>query len=157
MHEQPSLFLDLIIVLGSALSVATFFHYLKLPLIVGFIGAGLIIGPSGFNLVQSLPQANMIAEIGIIFLMFALGLDFSVRKTKEMRNEVFWLGGLQVVATIAVVSFILHQFLGLSSTEALLASFAVAMSSTAMTLKILEDNRDTNSPQGRPAMGLALA
>lgn len=157
MSPEPSLFLDLIIVLGAALTVATFFHYLKLPLIAGFIGAGLLIGPSGLNLVQSLPQAHLIAEIGIIFLMFVLGVEFSLNKVREMRTEIFWIGGIQVLATILLGTLVARNLAGMNFSEAVLVSFAVAVSSTAMTLKLLDDNRDFNSPQGKPAVGITLA
>src|SRR5688500_13204898 len=103
MHDSQN-FLELLILFGSITGVATLCHYLKLPTIVGFIMAGVVIGPSGLGLISSLPAADVIAEASIILLMFTIGLEFSFKKLKQLRREFLTLGLVQVVLTVMVVT-----------------------------------------------------
>src|SRR6478735_6655517 len=112
MHGS-SFLLELLILIGSATFVATLFHALRLPTIIGFIVAGMIIGPFGIGWVGSVPGAETLSEIGIIFLMFTIGLEFSLSQLKDLRRHFLGLGGSQVVITLVLTAGLCHSILNL--------------------------------------------
>src|SRR4051812_22356494 len=105
MVESP-VFMQLLILLGSVTVVTTLCYAARLPTIVGFIIAGMAVGPYGLGLVDSLPNADLVAEAAIVFLMFTIGLEFSFRKLFQLRREFLRLGLLQVVLTIMLTTVI---------------------------------------------------
>ena len=136
--EQIPLLFDLIILLAISVPVSIFFHYLKLPPIIGFLITGVIIGPYGGKLIKEIQSVEMLAQIGIVLLMFAIGLEFSI--AKMMKAKKFWLlgGGLQVLLTSGLV-FIPLFLLDYPLPNALLIGFIVTLSSTAIILKLYTD------------------
>jgi CPA2 family monovalent cation:H+ antiporter-2 len=153
---ESHVFVQLLIVLGSVTVVTTLCHYLKLPTIVGFIAAGITVGPSGLGLVASLPNADAIAEVAIVFLMFTIGLEFSFRKLFELRREFLRLGLAQVALTVAAVALIAASVFGMSWGEATFCGFLMALSSTALVMKLLGDARDLETPYGKNAVSILL-
>ena len=103
MHT-PQLFGDLLIILLVSVPVAYLCLRLKLPLLVGLMLTGMVIGPYGLGLVKELEGIEMLAEIGVMLLLFTIGLEFSLGRLREMKGIVLIGGGLQVVLTIAAVA-----------------------------------------------------
>ncbi len=99
---------------------------------------------------------NHIAEYGIVFLMFTIGLEFSVNHLKQMKKEVFVFGSLQVIITTAFFSFISHYFFSLDTKTSIVIGAALALSSTAIVLKVLNENGDIHRPYGRNSVGILI-
>ena len=128
---------------------------LRLPVVLGYILSGMAIGPYGFRLVPDVGQVNTLATIGVVLLMFTLGIEFSLR-TLRQTGRVAVLGGIiQIVATTGLGVLVGH-LLGWSLLEALLFGFFIAMSSTIITLKTLMDRGELGTPHGRVMVGILL-
>ena len=124
--------------------------------IVGYIFTGIII-VSFTDLVHiNSDYVNYIAEYGIVFLMFTIGLEFSVSHLKQMKTEVFVFGTLQVVLTTILFCFIAHNIFGIDTKQALIIGAALALSSTAIVLKVLNENGDIHRPYGRNSVGILI-
>ncbi|HKX84920.1 MAG TPA: cation:proton antiporter, partial [Pyrinomonadaceae bacterium] len=147
MHT-PELFGDLLIILLVSVPVAFVCLRLKLPLLVGLMLTGIAIGPYGLGLVKHLEAIEILAEIGVMLLLFTIGLEFSLRRLKEMKRLVLLGGGLQVLVTIGLVATS-AVLLGRGFGQALFFGFLVAMSSTAIVLKSYVERNEVDSPHGR--------
>src|ERR687896_2267540 len=102
-HELPLLG-DLLLLLLASVPIAFLFHRLRLPSIVGFMITGVLIGPYGLVLIRDAHAIEVLAEIGVVLLLFTIGLEFSLRRIVEMRRLVLVGGGLQVVLTVALTA-----------------------------------------------------
>src|SRR5215207_2730291 len=127
MHT-PQLFGDLLIILLVSVPVAFICLRLKLPLLVGLMLTGIAIGPSGFGLIKEISAIEMLAEIGVMLLLFTIGLEFSLKRLAEMKRLVLLGGGLQVVVTIAATAGAMVLF-SRALTQAFFFGFLVALSS----------------------------
>lgn len=127
-----------------------------MPSIVGYILAGIVIGPAGLDLIAENAALSSIGEIGVVLLLFALGLEFSFEKLVRLRKHVFGLGAVQVAVTTITVSLIASLIFDLAPVPAILIGGAVAMSSTAMCLKVLASANALGSAQGRLAIAVLL-
>jgi CPA2 family monovalent cation:H+ antiporter-2 len=146
---------ELVTVLVASLLVIVVFHRLKLPAVVGFLITGILIGPGGLALVKNSRTINALAEVGVMMLLFTIGIEFSLARLKKIQRY-FWLGGgFQVVMTIIIVAAI-SRALGISTPEGLLYGFLVALSSTAVVLKLLSDKNMLDSPSGQISMGILI-
>lgn len=154
MHT-PQLFNDLIIIILAALPVAYICLRLKLPLLVGLILTGIAIGPYGLGFIKELEGIELLAEIGVMLLLFTIGLEFSVRKLREMKRLVLIGGGLQVAITTAATAVVSMTF-GRTAAQSVVFGFLVALSSTAIVLKSYVDRNEVDSPHGRAAIGILL-
>jgi len=146
---------QLIIVLAATISIVFVFQKLRLPTIVGFLLAGVIIGPNGLQLITSLSQVETLAEIGVVLLLFSIGLEFSFETIVSVQRRVIWAGLLQVGLTILLV-LALTRFFGLSIEIGIFYGFLLSLSSTAIVLRIYNDRWEINSIQGRLASGVLL-
>jgi len=146
---------QLIIVLTATISIVFVFQKLRLPTIVGFLLAGVIIGPNGLQLITSLSQVETLAEIGVVLLLFSIGLEFSFETIVSVQRRVIWAGLLQVGLTILLV-LALTRFFGLSIEIGIFYGFLLSLSSTAILLRIYNDRREINSIQSRLASGILL-
>ncbi len=146
---------DIILILFTAIVVILILSKLKIPPVIGFLLTGIIIGPFSFGLVDSVGEIEVLAEIGVILLMFSIGLEFSVDKIKAMMKDFLFFGGLQV-ATCWLIFFIIINFFGLTLTQSIVGGFILALSSTAIVLKLLQDNDEINSPPGLKMTGILL-
>ncbi len=153
---QHALLLQTIYLFGALALIATVFHYLKIPTLIGFILAGIAIGPFGLGLVSSIPGAKAISEIAVLFLMFTIGLEFSLNRLKRYKRAFFGLGGLQVLLTCSLTFLFCHFMVNLSLEKSLVASFVVTLSSTAIVMKLLHESRESNSPYGNNAFGILI-
>ena len=132
---------------------------LKLPPLVGYLVVGLLLGPHALALAPDTDVTRWLAEIGVVFLMFSIGLEFSLPKLRAMRSLVFGLGGLQVGFTVlAVVAAVLltQDLHGMGWQAAVALGGAMAMSSTAMVMRLAADRGEIESPHGRPVVGVLL-
>lgn len=154
MHAPP-LFEDLLIILLVSLPVAYVCLRLKLPLLVGLMLTGIVIGPYGLGLIKELAAIEILAEIGVILLLFTIGLEFSIRRLREIKNLVLIGGGLQVVLTVAATAVVSILF-GRPFNQSLFFGFLVALSSTAIVLKSYADRKETDAPHGRAGVGILL-
>ena len=153
--SDPNFLRELVIVLTATIAIVFVFQKLRLPNIVGFLLTGVIIGPHGFQLIQSVDQVETLAEIGVVLLLFTIGLEFSLETILSVQRRVVWAGLLQVVLTILVVLAV-ACLLGASVEVGLFYGFLVSLSSTAIVLRIYHDRGEINSLQGRLASGLLL-
>lgn len=131
----------------------------KLPPLVGYLVVGLALGPHALGLVPDTDITRWLAEIGVVFLMFSIGLEFSLPKLRAMKNLVFGLGGLQVGLTLLAVTVgvLSTRFVhGLSWQAGIALGGAMAMSSTAMVMRLASDRGELESPHGKPVVGVLL-
>jgi CPA2 family monovalent cation:H+ antiporter-2 len=153
-HDFPVLD-DLLIILIASVPIAFVFNRLKLPAIVGFMITGIAIGPYGLGLIHEVEAIEFLAEIGVVLLLFTIGLEFSLRRIIGMRRLVLWGGGLQVLATVGV-SAAIAAAAGMAWSQAVFVGFLVALSSTAIVLKSYMDQGQTDAPHGRAGIGILL-
>ncbi len=144
----------LLLLTSSVLAVALF-RALKLPAMLAYFFVGMLFGPFGFNFLPSTESGRQVAEFGIVFLMFSLGLEFSLPKLYSMRKTLFGLGGAQVIITLSV-SMLVGLLAGLGWATAFVIGGALTMSSTAIVSKILMERVDLNSRHGRLSIGILL-
>lgn len=154
MHT-PELFRDFLVIILASLPVAYLCLRLKLPLLVGLMLTGIAIGPYGLGFIRELEGIEILAEIGVMLLLFTIGLEFSIRKLREMKTLVLIGGGLQVGITVLVTALIATS-LGREVTQAIFFGFLIALSSTAIVLKSYVDRQEVDSPHGRAAIGILL-
>jgi CPA2 family monovalent cation:H+ antiporter-2 len=154
--EHSAFFLQVLTLVGTTTIVATVFHSLRLPTIVGFIASGVIIGPYGLGLVSSIPGAELLSEIGVIFLMFTIGLEFSISKLKQFRKPFLGLGLAQVLGTILLTFLIFYFAVGAPWQKSLFFGYLLSLSSTAIVVKLLQDSRESESPYGVASIGVLL-
>jgi CPA2 family monovalent cation:H+ antiporter-2 len=147
---------ELVVVLAASVFIIYVSHKLKLPSVVGFLLTGVLIGPGGLSLVKDSETVRTLAEVGVVMLLFTIGLEFEPARLKRIRRS-FWAGGsLQVALTTAAVVGLLCGFFGLRVREALFYGFLISLSSTAVVLKLLGDRGETDAPQGRISLGVLI-
>src|SRR4030081_2183735 len=144
----------LVVILASVCAISLVAR-LRFPAAGGYLLAGLVIGPHGLQLIAASDEARFLAELGIIFLMFMVGLEFSLPAMIAARRDVFGAGSLQLGFTVLIVAAVVMLW-GAGLPTAVLLGGAVAMSSTAITLKQLVDQGDVSSHQGRLVLGILL-
>src|ERR687891_2041223 len=146
---------SLLVLLASSVLAVAVCRSLRLPPMIGYLVTGLALGPHALGVVSEREETHRLAELGVVFLMFSIGLEFSLAKLRSMRRLVFGLGAAQVGGTIA---------LGVAAAAAFGASWQVglalggiaAMSSTAIVSKLLAERGELDSPHGREVMGVLL-
>ncbi|MGB2088090.1 MAG: cation:proton antiporter, partial [Psychroflexus salarius] len=146
---------EIVVVLGISIVIILAFQKLKLPSILGFLLAGIIVGPNAFNLLSSQHEVELLSEIGIIFLLFVIGIELSFSGLMKIKKTVFLGGGAQVSLTIAIVALFATIY-GLSINTSIFIGFLIALSSTAIVLKLLQERGEIQSPQGRLSLGVLI-
>ncbi|MBN9542672.1 MAG: cation:proton antiporter [Alphaproteobacteria bacterium] len=147
-------FLPILYLLGSAVIIVAIFRHLKLSPVLGYFVAGSMLGPSGFGVVD--PKETMIfGEIGVVFLLFAIGLELTFSRLKAMRNHVFGFGTLQVTLTTAIILGVL-LLLSVKGGKAFIIGAALALSSTAIVLQVLAESRTQSTQVGRLSLATLL-
>lgn len=154
MHT-PQLFGDLLIIFLVSVPVAYICLRLKLPLLIGLMLTGIAIGPSGFGLIREIAAVEVLAEIGVMLLLFTIGLEFSIKRLGEMKRLVLIGGGLQIIVTTAATAGAAMLF-GRSPSQSIFFGFLVALSSTAIVLKSFVDRNETDSPHGKAGIAILL-
>jgi CPA2 family monovalent cation:H+ antiporter-2 len=159
---MSALELTLLLLAAAVLGVVAF-RMLHLPPMLGYLAVGIIIGPHALGIAKENATTHLLAEFGVVFLMFSIGLEFSLSKLSAMKRTVFGLGMAQVLMTIAVamvfgttVGYFLPQFLDISWRAAFALGGALAMSSTAIVSKMLTERLELESEHGRQIFGILL-
>jgi CPA2 family monovalent cation:H+ antiporter-2 len=152
-----------LILLAAAVIGVVAFRMLHLPPMLGYLSVGIVIGPHALGLAEENATTHLLAEFGVVFLMFSIGLEFSLPKLVSMRRTVFGLGMAQVLLTIAVtmlfgwlVSALLPQFIDINWRASFALGGALAMSSTAIASKMLAERLELESAHGRQIFGILL-
>lgn len=150
-----TLLIDIIIILGLSLGVIYIFHRLGIPSIVGFLLTGALAGPNGLGLITNMHQVELMAEVGVVLLLFTIGLEFSFKRLLRIKGDVLAGGLLQVGGAIALAGFLAWQA-GVSWNLALFIGFLAALSSTAIVLKLLQEQSNLESPAGRLCLAILI-
>ncbi|MEN8374635.1 MAG: cation:proton antiporter, partial [Gemmatimonadota bacterium] len=147
---------DLTLLIGASAAVAYVAHrYLGIVPLVGFLLTGALIGPNSLGLVSDPHLVELAAEIGVILLLFTIGIEFSLERLARIRRLIFGGGTMQVLLTGAAVFGILVAF-GVSARDALYTGMLATLSSTVIALKLLSDRGATGTPEGQAALGILL-
>lgn len=154
MHESHAL-VDVLYLLAAAVVVVSVIQRLRVSPIVGYLAAGLLIGPSGFGMVSDPEGVRALAEFGVVFLLFTIGLELSLQRLWTMRRFVFGLGTAQVLVTGAVIGVIAWA-LGVSPAAAVVIGGGLALSSTAVTLQLLVERGEATGRFGRVTIAILL-
>lgn len=153
MHSTP--LPDLVILLASAVAIVAAFRALHVSPVLGYLVAGAVIGPKGLGVISDMDTMSIIAEFGIVFLLFMIGLELSFDRLKAMRKKVFGIGSVQVLVTGGVLLGTL-LLLGEDFNTALIVGGGLALSSTALVLQVLEQRKELASQTGRLSLAILI-
>lgn len=146
---------DVIVLLTAAMVLGVLFERVRQSALVGYLLAGAVLGPGVLNVVRNTESVRLMAELGVALLLFTIGLEFSVRRLRNLGRVALLAGSLQIVLTLAAAAVVSLLF-GLSMSTAVAIGIIVAQSSTACVLRVLSDRAETDSPHGRLAIGVLL-
>lgn len=146
---------EIVVILGLSILIILTFQRFGIPSILGFLLAGIISGPHGFNLISSTHEVELLSEIGIIFLLFIIGIEFSIKGLMSIKEKVILGGALQVGGVITATA-LLSIWMGLPLNTAVFLGFLFSLSSTAIVLKILQEKGEINSPHGRFSVAILI-
>jgi CPA2 family monovalent cation:H+ antiporter-2 len=152
---MPQALLLALILLATAVVAVVLCRLVRLPPILGYLIAGMVVGPHGLRLIPDTADVRELAEFGVVFLMFSIGLEFSLPQLRSMRRAVFGLGLAQVVVTAAGATVLL-ELLGFGWRAGVALGGALAMSSTAIVSKMLAERTELGTPHGRDVMSILL-
>ena len=153
--ENLGLGFELIIVLVAAVAGGILAHRLKLPVLLGYLVAGMLVSPHGLGLVQNLDAIEGLASIGVILLLFTLGLEFSLDELRRV-GAVAIMGGIAQILLTAAAGFGLGKALGWATAEAIFFGFLISLSSTLIVLKLLMERGELDTTHGRIMTGILL-
>ena len=151
-----SLLAQIAIFLAAAVVAIPVFRRFKLGSVLGYLAAGIIIGPACFGFIKRIDTTLHIAEFGIVLLMFVIGLELQPSRLRALRRPIFGLGSAQVLATTAAVGSAAHFAFGETWQSSLVIGFGLSMSSTALVLQLLAERKQLNSQYGRSAFSILL-
>ncbi len=155
MEASHSYLLDILALLLATVVVIPFFHAIRLGAILGYLTAGVILGPWGLGVINEVEQIRHLGEFGVVFLLFVLGIELKPEKLWQMRRLVLGLGSGQLFITAAIIYGVAFS-LGLSHQEAIIIGFGLALSSTAFCLKLLAEKGGIVTPMGRMSFSILL-
>ncbi len=146
---------DIVIIFALSTLVNFIFTRIKVPVIIGYLVTGVIAGPHLLKLISSPENVEVMAEIGVILLMFTIGLEFSLNHLLRIRRIVFFGGFLQLILT-AFISMLLARLYHMEWTSALFVGFLTSLSSTAVVLKLLQERSELTTTYGRTIVGILI-
>ena len=146
---------DIVIIIGLAVLVLLLFRKIRIPAVLAFFVTGLLAGPHGLGLISSTSEVSLLAELGVIFLLFTIGIEFSLEKFSQIKRYVIIGGSLQLTFTLIAVYFICIN-LGLNTPEAIFMGFLVSFSSTAVVLRLLQEKNQIYSIHGQISLGILI-
>ena len=157
MQEDFRLIVDLVTVLAAASFGGLLAAGLRLPVLLGYIFGGIVVGPTGLGLIKELIQVETLAQFGVAFLLFALGVEFSLKQLNKVKAIALGGGTLQVLLTIALTA-VLSIFVGWVETpvQGVFLGGILSLSSTAVVLRSLMESNETESPQGQVTLGILI-
>ncbi len=160
MHDLD--FLGELVLIGAfAVAIILIFQRLKIPPVIGLIFTGILLGPSGFGAVYDQKMISTLAELGVVLLLFTIGLEFSLDELNKLKKIVLVGGIVQILLTGLVISFLAYWFMhvigyGITPSAAVFLGFTFSVSSTAICLKILTDRDELALPHARIAIGILI-
>lgn len=146
---------DIVIILLFSIVIIFLFNKFKLPSLVGFLIAGMLIGPYGLKFISSVDEIEVMAEIGVILLLFTIGIEVSFSQIVRIKKLLLVGGGLQLFLT-AIISFIIFYSIGISLNQSIFFSFLISLSSTTIITKLLVDKNEVDSPHGKISIAITL-
>ncbi len=146
---------EIIILLTAAIFIVAIFKRLNLSPVVGYLVAGGIIGPHGLEIIKDVEETKYIAEFGVVFLLFAIGLELTFKRLKSMRRHVFGFGSAQFVITGVLIGWLAYM-MGQTPKAALIIGGGLALSSTAMVMQILSDSGEQSTQTGRLSLATLI-
>lgn len=146
---------DIVIILLVSIPIIFLFNRLHIPSIVGFLVAGMIIGPHGFQLISDVDNIAVMAEVGVILLLFTIGLEVSLERLLKMKRLLLIAGGFQLVLTTTIVTVIFCLF-SIPLNKSVYLGLLISLSSTAIVLKLLSDKNELEAPHGRIALAILI-
>jgi CPA2 family monovalent cation:H+ antiporter-2 len=152
---ELTLFTDIGIIFGLSIIILLLFNKMKLPSVLGFLVTGMLAGPHWLGIISSVHEVEALAEIGIILLLFTIGVEMSIKELWDIKRSVLLGGTLQIATTILLVYYICI-FFGLSSGTALFIGFLISLSSTAIVLKLLQEKAEIDTPHGKTSLGILI-
>jgi len=147
---------DILILLFASVAIVIIFKQLGLSPALGYLVSGAAIGPFGFGVLTSTETTSSIAELGIVFLLFAIGLELTFSRLLAMRKYVLGFGSLQVILTSALISFVCHKFFNLSLETSIIIGSALSLSSTAIVMQVINENSEQSTRVGRLSFSILL-
>ncbi len=157
MQEDFRLIVDLVSVLAAAAAGGLLAALLKQPVLLGYLAAGVIVGPTGLGLIKELVQVETLAQFGVAFLLFALGVEFSFSELKKVKVISLGGGGLQIALTILVTTIVAISMGWVSSpAQGVFLGAILSLSSTAVVLKCLMERNETGTPHGQVMLGILV-
>jgi len=145
----------LVIIFGTSALVVFVLNRIKVPSIVGFLVAGMLIGPHGFGLIKDIHEVKLLAEIGVILLLFVIGIELSLSHLMKMKKIIIGGGGTQVILTIMLSAAIAYSILS-NINQSIFFGFLIALSSTAIVMKMLQERGEMDTPHGRMMVGILI-
>lgn len=155
MSDAPALYSQSLLLLGGAVVAAPLFKKLGLGTVLGYLAAGIVIGPV-LQRITDAEEILSVAELGIVFLLFIVGLELKPARLWQMRRDIFGLGTMQVLLTGLILSFLAFETGLLGWQAAIIAGYGLALSSTAFALQILEEKNDMNTRHGQRTFSILL-
>jgi len=146
---------DLIVLLLVSLPINIVFHKIKLPSVMGYLIAGVLIGPYGLKLISDIPSVKELAEIGVVLLLFVIGLEFSLGRLLKNLASVIGVGGLQIGLTTITIWFV-FKTMGFQQSQSIALGLIIALSSTAIVLKMITDYAEIDTLHGKLCIGTLL-
>ncbi len=152
---EIALLYDIVIIFGLSVIILFICHQLKVPAIVGFFLTGILAGPYGLGLIKAVHEVEVLAEIGVVLLLFTIGMELSLKKLLKIKKSLLVGGSFQVLITLIIAFFIVRQF-GQSIGQSIFLGFLVSLSSTAIVLKLVQQRAEVDSPHGQTTLGILI-
>ncbi len=146
---------DIVIIFGLSIVVLFICHRFRVPTIVGFLLTGILAGPHGLRLIKAHHEVELLAEVGIVLLLFTIGIEFSLKSLLQIKKSVLLGGSLQVTLTL-LATFFIARYLGQALGQAVFIGFLAALSSTAIVLKLIQERAEVDSPHGRTILAILI-
>jgi len=146
---------DIVIIVGLSIVVIFICHRIRVPAIVGFLLTGILAGPHGMGLVKAAHEVEVLAEVGMVLLLFTIGIEFSLRNLLQIKKSILIGGSLQVLLTV-LVTFVIARQIGQPFGQSIFIGFLISLSSTAIVLKLLQERAEVDSPHGRTSLAILI-
>ncbi|MFZ2498905.1 MAG: cation:proton antiporter [Methanosarcina sp.] len=150
-----SLLANVDVILGFAILILTIFYRFEFPPVLGFLVTGMLIGPYGLEILSAGQNVDLNSELGIIFLLFTIGVDLSLKELWKIKKALMLGGTLQILLTTAIV-LVVCSFLGFSPATSVFLGFLISLSSTAIVLKVLQDRNEVYTPHGKTSLAILI-
>ncbi len=145
----------IVIIFGLSIVVVFICHRIRVPVIVGFLLTGILAGPHGLGFIKAVHKVEILAEVGVVLLLFTIGIEFSLKKLLQIKKATLMGGSLQVLLTLLAAFAIVRQ-IGQPFGESIFIGFLISLSSTAIVLKLIQERAEVDSPHGRTTLGILI-